>query len=194
MSDLKKGDRVRHKGWGDGTLVEDVRSKESGEIGALMHVDEDGLVFAGRTEFAWASNLTLLAPPAPRFEDVRTGDKITVEVDGVTISGPVRVRYSDEIHMGERLSPVIIVRTDGRWQEYRSTLAATLTAHEPAEPAWHRAKVIKADHPANCESERTDYLINKGSLGFVNAYGVHFQPDKLTNVTIIVDENGVVVS
>jgi hypothetical protein len=197
MSDFKKGDRVKVTTDAEGrkyqARVGTVERAAFGLPGYMVTVD-------GYSHALWFSpdELRLVAPaPTPplSFSDVRTGDKITVEGEGLTISGVATRRGPKEIGLGPltTLMPGVV----GDWQTCDSNIHVTLTAHEP-DRSWHRAKVIKAryldeSHP----SERLDYWVRDENGEFRNGNvtcAVSAEDYELTDITVIVDEHGAVVS
>src|SRR5690606_17948799 len=110
-------------------------------------------------------------------------DTITVEVeDRFTLTGTAIVNPNKSVDVaGAGWS--FARQPDGSWRTDYSLIKATLIAHTPAEPEWHRAKVIKAD----TVRDYGFYLVqDKHSRWWDNA-GNPFSNEECTNVTIIVD-------
>lgn len=178
MSDFKKGQRVHHPDLKYGRF--------------LGHSANTGLSVVAFEEFGdrWVSTPSIIAaaPAAPRFEDVRTGDQITVEVKprndpAYTLAG-VAFRFDDGT-VTIREACHFFRRSGDDW--YAGGLAK-LTAHEPDE-AWHRAKVIKA--LADGDSGDGDYFIRTPE-GFRDDWRQPFAVSEIQShsVTVIVDEHG----
>jgi hypothetical protein len=122
-----------------------------------------------------------------RFEDVRTGDTITVEVEGrFTLTGTAIVNLDKSVDVAGA-GWTFAHRPDGSWRTEYSRMKATLIAHTPAEPEWHRAKVIKA----NVAGRPTELLFwVEARKAWATADLLGWPKDAPTNVTIIVDEHG----
>ena len=216
FEDVRTGDEimVEHKGkdgfWytaGGAVVVDD--------LGITIGADGIEFLFTKDARKGWVDGVgdkvTLIAhtpagttdpDPMPlRFEDVRTDDLITVQVQDTTVTGPVNASIDDT----GRAYSITVKHADlclkpnhdvGVWFVTGTGRKATLTAHTPAEPEWHRAKVIKADTPdapgrilrrcsetlANDWRELHPHFFRDGSTAW--------SPGKLHNVTIIIDEHG----
>jgi hypothetical protein len=177
MTEFKIGDRVEWRGLLD-------RERRTGTIDTVTSVAGQPTVYSGpidgetRRFDRYAHNLTKITDPTPlRFSDVRTGDMITVETGEPNVTLITGIAEVNEF-TGE----VRIPGLSGWYWNDETTPGARLTAHVPAEPEWHRAKVIKAGN---------DYLVRCASTGvFRDQQGVAWSTDELTNVTIIVDAEG----
>src|SRR5690606_11374335 len=165
FEDVRTGDEimVEHKGkdgfWytaGGAVVVDD--------LGITIGADGIEFLFTKDARKGWVDGVgdkvVLLAhtpagtadpDPMPlHFEDVRTDDLITVQVQDTTVTGPVNASIDDT---GRAYSiPVTHAKLSrkpnhavGVWFVTGTGRKATLIAHTPAEPEWHRAKVIRAD-------------------------------------------------
>lgn len=195
MSEFKKGDRVR--------LIKNYGSLKAGVVGTIRAASGTRAVVewdtANTDRVARERNalnldmLELITDPTPlRFEDVKTGDRITVESPDYTVTGTADVNTYRIAIKGMDLA--FSRRNDG-WHESTWDQLVQLTAHEPAEPEWHRAKVIKADTMTGGRLKNPiiqDLWLHKG-VAFINNDGMLRSPDELTNVVIIVDEHGEVI-
>lgn len=138
-----------------------------------------------------------------RFEDVRTGDLITVEhkgndgfwytAGGTAVVDDLGVTLSDGFEF--------LFTKDDRdgWIDGVGD-KVTLIAHIPA-PEWYRAKVIKADADYRDSDPEKGRLSTQRHGGvflastrvpgeFLDQSGNELTPDAFTNVTIIIDEHG----
>ena len=130
MSEFKKGNRVI----GNDTL------SDSLFYGTVDDVFDDGCVYGTRDSggrfVARPWHLTKIddEPKPLRFEDVRDGDTITVEVeDRFTLTGTAIVNPNKSVDVaGAGWS--FARQPDGSWRTDYSLIKATLTAHTPAEP------------------------------------------------------------
>src|SRR5690606_37655865 len=218
FEDVRTGDEimVEHKGkdgfWytaGGAVVVDD--------LGITIGADGIEFLFTKDARKGWVDGVgdkvVLLAhtpagttdpDPMPlHFEDVRTDDLITVQVQDTTVTGPVNASIDDT----GRSYSITVKHADlclkpnhdvGVWFVTGTGRKATLIAHTPAEPEpeWHRAKVIKADTPdapgrflrrcsetlASDWRELHPHFFRDGSTAW--------SPGKLHNVTIIIDEHG----
>src|SRR5690606_20981168 len=125
-----KGDRVRGKySHKPGVIV----GPDSGD--ACEVITDDGV------QRSWLTQDIEFDDPAPlRFEDVRDGDTITVEGDEYKITGRAVTGYR-LVSVAQGLLVALYNAEGDEWLD-QNALPVRLTAHTPAEPEWHRAKVI----------------------------------------------------
>jgi len=177
MTEFKPGDRVQ---W---------RLNDSLYRGTVEYV-YDGCVYgtrdAGGRFVVWPGDLTL-RPFA--FEDVRDGDTITVEGIDYSTTGTASKPDGPECVTVGGVTVFNFDGDEGTHGPYGPPVYHT--DHTPAEPEWHRAKVINAD-PVRGELPGCTggYLLRDCDGDFLNEYGSALAPSDLTNVTIIVDEYG----
>src|SRR5690606_13256853 len=136
-------------------------------------------------------DLTKITDPAPlRFSDVRTGDMITVEVKVESDGHSPTITFTDGIaEVNEFTGEVRIQGLSGWCWNDETTPGARLTAHIPAEPEWHRAKVIMGYYTEAGTPDEPEYWLLGWDGLFYSVNGTA-EDYKLTNVTIIVDEHG----
>lgn len=179
MSDFKKGDRVEFRGVVTGELITGTVHRHEGTF-------VEGETDAGYGFSMLPISITKITPAAPRFEDVKTGDRVTLEGADYSITGTVRQAGLSFVFVGGSTFYYI-----GNEAKRNGTgPSVTLTAHEPAEPEWHQAKVIKADS----QGWTGELLLRTGDGKFMAVDQVRYSPHLLTNVVIIVDADGNVVA
>lgn len=182
MSDFKKGDRVEHLDGRRGVAIDDQDEKI-----VPWRLDRGGVCISHYRD------LTKIADATPlRFEDVRTGDLITVETEDFKITG----RAADT-HTSGRVEIAgtgiqFYQSLDGTWCNVERGTSATLTAHEPDE-AWKRARVIKAQQVQGSAQSNHHFLL-RCEEEWVDRFGDTWRAESLRDVTVVVDENGEVVS
>src|SRR5690606_20403629 len=145
----------------------------------------------GGGQFArWPWGLTKIddEPKPLRFEDVRDGDTITVEGEDYSITGTSWTEPGDPPRVTVGGVTVFNFNGDeGTHGPYGPPVR--LTAHTPAEPEWHRAKVIMGCYTEAGTPEEPEYwLLGRDGL-FYSVSGAA-EDYELTNITIIVDEHG----
>ena len=121
------------------------------------------------------------------FEDVRDGDTITVEGIDYSTTGTARKPDNPECVTVGGVTVFNFDGDEGTHGAYGPPVY--LTAHtRAAEPEWHRAQVIKADF--RFTPRKGCFLTRSAEGGWRDGEGEHAYAYELTNVTIIVDAEG----
>src|SRR5690606_14976046 len=180
MTEFKKGDRVRGKLSHKPGIIVGPDSSDAYEV-----LTDDGV------QRSWLTQDIEFVDPAPlRFSDVRTGDMITVEVKVESDGHSPTITFTDGIaEVNEFTGEVRIQGLSGWCWNDETTPEARLTAHIPAEPEWHRAKVIMGCYTEAGTPDEPEYWLLGWDGLFYSVNGTA-EDYKLTNVTIIVDEHG----
>src|SRR5690606_9817246 len=180
MSKFKKGDRVRGKHSHKPGIIVGPDSGDAYEV-----ITDDGV------QRRWLTQDIELDDPAPlRFEDVRDGDTITVEGEDYSITGTSWTEPGGPPRV--TVGGVTIFNFDGdegTHGPYGPPVRLTAHTRAPAEPEWHRAKVIMGCYTEAGTPEEPEYwLLGRDGL-FYSVSGAA-EDYELTNITIIVDEHG----
>ena len=131
--------------------------------------------------------------PAPlRFENVRTGDQITVEGEDYSITGTASKSGNPECVTVGGVTVFNFDGDEGTHGPYGPPVRLTAHTRAPAEPEWHRAKVIKANVGSGRPTELLFWV--EARRAWATADLLTWAKDAPTNVTIIVDEHGQVRS
>jgi hypothetical protein len=191
MTEFKKGDRVRGKySHKPGVIV----GPDSGD--AYEVITDDGV------HRSWLTEDIEFDDPAPlRFEDVRDGDTITVEGIDYSITGTASKLDAPACVTVGGVAIFNFDGDEGTHGAYGPPVRLTAHTRAPAEPEWHRAKVIKADADYGDGDPETGRLPTQRHGGvflastrvpgeFLDQSGNELTPDAFTDVTIVVDECG----
>jgi len=195
MTEFKPGNRVQWRDK-DGIL----------QRGTVDDVYDDcvyGTWDAGKRFVAGPWDLTKIddGPKPLRFEDVRDGDTITVEGEDYSVTGPASKLGNPACVTVVGVTVFNFDGDEGTHGPYGPPVRLTAHTRAPAVPAWHRAKVIKADADYGDGDPETGRLPTQRHGGvflastrvpgeFLDQAGNELTPDAFTNVTIIIDEHG----
>jgi hypothetical protein len=184
VTEFKKGDRV---------IVNDIFSDSlfCGTVDDMRDSCVHGTRDAGGRFVRWPWHLTKITDPAPlRFEDVRDGDTITVEGEDYSITGTSWTEPGDPPRV--TVGGVTIFNLDGdegTHGPYGPPVRLTAHTPAPAEPEWHRAKVIMGCYTEDGTPDEPEYWLLGWDGLFYSVSGAA-EDYELTNVTIIVDKHG----